>query len=243
MRKAILVIDGDELICKEIEALFHGRTTEVQCARTIEEGLKWFFASQYCLTIVDILMLDACGLSLLNIMRRSKNTPILALASGGECIDKVSVLNNGADGFLMKPFQKAECMAVVDALIRRHTQFEDPYGDIYPLEFGRTMIIEPRYRLVTLDGQTLDLTRKEYDILYLLAKRPYQVFTRSQIYDCLWNMESYFNTDDAVRFHIQNLRRKLRRALGGVCNCVETVWGVGYRFNPEMLKSNKDTHR
>lgn len=65
----------------------------------------------------------------------------------------------------------------------------------------------------------------------------YQVFTRAQIYDYLWNMDSYFNIDDTVRFHIQNLRRKIKAALDGNDGCIETVWGVGYRFNPTALQA------
>ncbi|MDD4511448.1 MAG: response regulator transcription factor, partial [Oscillospiraceae bacterium] len=215
----------------------YGRTTDVHCLPNIEEGLKHFFVHQYCLVVIDVLLLDGCGFSLLSIMRRSKSVPILALVSGNEQYDKVAILNSGADGFLMKPFNRAECQAIVDALLRRYVEVDDVLKNNCPIEFGKDMIIEPQFRLVTIHGTPVDLTRKEYDILCLLARRPYQVFTRVQIYDLLWDMESFFNIDDAVRFHVQNLRRKLKMASPGTGGCIETVWGVGYRFNPATIQT------
>lgn len=234
MGKAILVIDEDEYVCREIETLFRGKKANVHCSRSIEDGLKYFFTHQYCLVVIDIMLLADCGIPLLGIMRRSKSVPILALASEKSDFDKVSALNGGADGFLMKPFSIAECQAVADALIRRYIELEYPNADC-PLEYGLRLTIEPQYRLVTVQGRLMNLTRKEYDILYLLAKRPYQVFTRPQIYDYVWGIESYFNIDDTVRFHIRNLRSKLKAALDNDGHCIETVWGIGYRFNPTLL--------
>lgn len=236
MQRAILVIDKDEAVCREIEKLFHEKTVEVQCSLNIAEGLNRFFVGQYCLVIVDVTLLEGCGFSLLGIMRKAKSVPILAVASDDGACDKVGALNSGADGFLMKPYKKEECHAVTDALIRRYIEVNISGTDNLPIEFGKKVLIEPQYRIVVVNGRHLNLTRKEYDILYFLAKRPYQVFTRAQIYDFLWNMDSYFNIDDAVRFHIQNLRRKMKTTLGGNDGCIETVWGVGYRFNPSAIQ-------
>lgn len=236
MRTAILVIDEDENICREIGRLFRSKKAEVHCSRSIEDGLKHFFTRQYCLVVIDIMLLADCGIPLLGIMRRSKSVPILVLTSEKSDSDKVCALNGGADAFLVKPFSMAECQAVADALIRRYVELEYSNAD-YPLEYGVMLIIEPKYRLVTVNGNPLNLTRKEYDLLYLLARRPYQVFTRPQIYDYIWGMESYFNIDDAVRFHVRNLRSKLKAALEIDEQCIETVWGVGYRFNPAVLQT------
>jgi len=237
LRKTILVIDKDEAACREIEMLFHEKATEVHCSQNISEGLSRYFVGQYCLVIVDVALLEGCGFSLLSIMRKAKSVPILAIASDDKNIDKIAALNSGADGFLLKPYTKEECYAVTDALIRRHIEVSMAGTNDLPIEIGKKILIEPRYRFAVVNGHHLNLTRKEYDILYFLAKRPYQVFTRAQIYDYLWNMDSYFNIDDTVRFHIQNLRRKIKAALDGNDGCIETVWGVGYRFNPTALQA------
>lgn len=100
----------------------------------------------------------------------------------------------------------------------------------YTLTFGTELVINPLYRQVHLKGRSIQLTRREFDLLYLLASRPGQVFSREQLYSHIWNTDTEFGVDEAVRFQIKSLRKKLTRTRGSY---IQTVRGIGYRFDSE----------
>ncbi|RJE46655.1 MULTISPECIES: response regulator transcription factor [unclassified Dehalobacter] len=236
MRKSILIIDDDLKICRLIKNNLENELTDVHYELSYQNGLDNFMKHQYCLVIMDFLLLETADLTMLKIMRHSKPVPILILSANASTADKVRALKSGADDVLSKPFEVEECVARAEALIRRYIELRNDADNIYTLVFGLELLIDPQYRIVVLKGQRLELTKKEFDILYLFARHPLQVLTRVQIYDQIWDSESVFNPDDTVRFHIQGLRKKL----GAIdeASYFETVWGVGYRFNPRVGRIN-----
>jgi len=236
MRRSILIIDDDLKICRLIKNNLENELTDVHYELSYQNGLDNFMKHQYCLVIMDFLLLETADLAMLKIMRHSKPVPILILSANASTADKVRALKSGADDVLSKPFEVEECVARAEALIRRYIELRNDADNIYTLVFGLELLIDPQYRIAVLKGKLLELTKKEFDILYLFARHPLQVLTRVQIYDQIWDSESVFNPDDTVRFHIQGLRKKLG-AIDEV-SYFETVWGVGYRFNPHVGRIN-----
>ena len=121
------------------------------------------------------------------------------------------------------------CIAQANALIQLYLNFNRNHKDHHPIIFGTELVISPKYRQVVVDGTTLVLTRKEFNLFLCLAKHPEQVFSREQLYTDVWNDGLGIGGDETVRVHIQKLRKKLT-ALGK--NYIHNIWGVGYKFVP-----------
>jgi len=181
----------------------------------------------------DLIVLDLMlpGLDGLEVMRRVRERPdrksaiILLTAKGAEA-DRVIGLRLGADDYVVKPFSPAELVARVDAVLRRvdHVAVGAP-----ALTFD-TLEIDPGARAVRRDGEPVQLTAREFDLLLFLARHPQQAFTREQLMDYVWQYAFYTDTS-TVTVHIRRLRAKLE-ADPEHPRWIETVWGVGYRFAP-----------
>jgi DNA-binding response OmpR family regulator len=234
MRKNVLIIDDDLEFCEMIKPIFEEKAIDVHYELSRRNGLDSYMRHQYCLVIIDTLLSEPDETTLLKTVRHAKPVPILIISEEASPSDKIRALKSGADDILSKPFELEECLARAQALIRRYLELSNAEQDLYAVAFGLDLVIDPQYRIVIQKGQRLELTRKEFDILYLLAQHPFQVLTREQIYCQIWNSESYFNVDDTIRFHIQSLRKKLNTMDNQ--SCIETVWGVGYRFSPQAVE-------
>jgi len=182
----------------------------------------------------DLVVLDLMlpGLDGLEVMRRirardaGRRTAIILLTAKGEEIDRVVGLGQGADDYVVKPFSPAELVARVQAVLRR-TSAPAPVDG--PLEFDGLRIDERAHR-VTLDGEEVALTQREYDLLVFLARHAGEAFTRVQLMDRVWRYSWYSDTA-TVTVHIRRLRTKLERDPAAP-RWIQTVWGVGYRFQP-----------
>jgi DNA-binding response OmpR family regulator len=133
----------------------------------------------------------------------------------------------GADDYVVKPFSPQELVSRVRAVLRRTRPAADP--DEQPVAFGR-LAIEPLARAVTVDGQACPLTAREYDLLWLLARHPRQVFTRNQLLDRVWGSSDYIDPS-TVTVHVRRVREKIEMDPAKPQHIV-TVWGVGYKFEP-----------
>ena len=181
----------------------------------------------------DLIVLDLMlpGLDGLEVMRRVRERPdrksaiILLTAKGAES-DRVIGLRLGADDYVVKPFSPAELVARVDAVLRRvdHVAAHEP-----ALSF-ENLTIDPGARMVTRDGEPVQLTAREFELLHFLARHPRQAFTREQLMDHVWQYAFYTDTS-TVTVHIRRLRAKLESD-PETPRWIETVWGVGYRFAP-----------
>jgi len=181
----------------------------------------------------DLIVLDLMlpGIDGLEVMRRVRERPdrtsaiILLTAKGAEA-DRVIGLRLGADDYVVKPFSPAELVARVDAVLRRvdHVAVGAPALTFDQLE------IDPGARAVRRDGEPVQLTAREFDLLLFLARHPQQAFTREQLMDYVWQYAFYTDTS-TVTVHIRRLRAKLE-ADPEHPRWIETVWGVGYRFAP-----------
>jgi len=229
-RKALLVEDD-----RDIAALVKLHLQDIHCEADIavcgQDALIHYARQRYDLVILDLMLPDLDGLAVCQKLRTGNDyVPILMLTAKSSEIDRVVGLELGADDYLTKPFSFPELLARVKALLRRAEALggrQSPSSDSECITRGPLMI-ETDKRRVTLAGQELSLTAKEFDLLLHFARHPGRVFSRGQLLDQVWGYghEGYEHT---VNSHINRLRAKLEP------NPAEpryllTVWGVGYKF-------------
>ncbi|MFO7321360.1 MAG: response regulator transcription factor [Chloroflexota bacterium] len=197
-----------------------------------ETALAHFEACQPDLVILDWMLPQLDGLTVLRKLRERSGVPILMLTARDDEIDRVVGLEVGADDYVTKPFSLRELVARVHALLRRSELARAAAaGDAAPpkhvIQRGGVSL-DPETYTVTVDGQTVDLTRTEFALLHLLMRNPGRVFNRAYLLDTIWG-ERYVEGDRSVDNAVLRLRKKLR-APG---DAIETVWGVGYRWRRE----------
>lgn len=230
MKKKVLIIDNDLKVCKEIKYALQNETTDAYYALTVQEGLEYFLKYQYCLVIMDVFLAETDGLLLLKQMQQLKTVPILVLSSTADECDRVSALTAGAHGYIQKPYKLEECLAQAESLMRLYLSLNKAERRCYTLAFGMDLIIDPTRRQVTLKGQTLGLTRREFDLLFCLTSHAGQVLSREQLYNYVWSDENEVNVDDIIKNHIKKLRQKLTPSGKEL---IKNRWGVGYYFTDE----------
>src|ERR1700730_7331574 len=185
------------------------------------------------LLVLDWLLPGLDGLSVCRELRRKHLMPILMLTARSEVADRVSGLQVGADDYLGKPFSIVELSARISSLLRRvalDSAASSP-DSTKPITFGQ-LVLDPSGHRATLAGSPLDLSRREMELLELLVTHPARTFSRDYLLQRLWGSD-FAGLDRAVDTQMVRLRRKL----GDLGVCIETVWGVGYRFRPELFES------
>jgi DNA-binding response OmpR family regulator len=195
-------------------------------------GLQMFRSYQPDLVILDWMLPELDGLAVLREIRADSPVPVLMLTARTEEADRVIGLEVGADDYLTKPFSMRELVARVRALLRRleHVEAileEDRAVRAAQLTYGPIRLDPEGYR-ATLDGEDLNLTRTEFDLLHLLLRNPGRAFSRSYLLDVVWD-QRYIPGDRSV----DNAILRLRNKLGKWGEAIETVWGVGYRLRQE----------
>lgn len=230
MKKKVLIIDDNKTVCEEIKTALQSETTEVCYAISVQEGFELFTKQHFCLVIMDILLSETDGVDLLRIIRQTKPVPILVLSSKTDICEKVSALKAGANVYLHKPYELEECLAHAQSLMELYTDLHTTESRCYTLAFGIDLIIDPVRHQAILKGESLNLTRKEFDLLFALASHAGQVLSREQLYSLVWNENDGYNVDELIKTHIKTLRRKLTPT--GV-EYIKNVWGIGYQFSPE----------
>ncbi|BBO87922.1 DNA-binding response regulator [Desulfosarcina ovata subsp. ovata] len=224
-KEKILVVDDEEDILELVRYNLAREGYTVVCAASGEEALQAAEAEPLDLIILDLMLPGIDGLEVARRFRqnsRTKETPIVMLTAKGEEADVVAGLELGADDYVTKPFSPRILIARMRAVIRRRSGLSEMNGDVLKV---RELAIHPGRRHVTANGQSLDLTYTEFQVLFFLAKRPGWVFTRTQIVDAVRG-DDYPVTDRSVDVQIVGLRKKL----GRFGHYIETVRGVGYRF-------------
>lgn len=194
-------------------------------AKGLEDGAALYAALKEeipSLIILDIMLPDEDGISILKKLRVQSSTqrvPVIMATAKGSEYDKVIGLDSGADDYLVKPFGMMEMVSRVRAVMRRSAQEEVP-----AIQLGQ-LYLNPSAHVVMVDGEPVELTYKEFEMLYMLMSNPGRVFTRQQFLTCIWDQD-YDGETRTVDVHIRNLRQKL-----GPCgNYINTVRGVGYRM-------------
>ncbi|MFE1630197.1 response regulator transcription factor [Brevibacillus reuszeri] len=231
MKPITILIADDEAEIAELIALHvqkEGYNTII--ASDGKEAVQAVQTHSIDFAILDIMMPNLNGYEATQLIRAQHNMPIIFLSAKASDLDKISGLVMGADDYMTKPFNPLELMARVNAQLRRYKQLNQPAAAVENkvLEAGG-LAIYPDQRIVTMYGETIELTPKEFDILYLLASYPKKVFSAENIFEHVWG-EAYYEGCNTVMVHIRTLRKKLgeEKAKNKV---IKTVWGVGYSFN------------
>lgn len=228
MIKRVLVIDDDPAAQNEVQKELENDCTEVICVGSVREALQTFLSREFALVILDADLSECDGYRLLEVMQTAKPIPILALSSKSRhpCEETDSIEYEDAIHAGI-PYCLRDSLKIAKRAICSCTECETTGKYHYALVCGKDLIINPDRREVLLKGQPLELTKKEFDLLFCLAKHPGQVLSREQLYSQVWTEDTAFNVDDVVKAHIKTLRKKL--ALADI-EYIQNVWGVGYRF-------------
>ncbi len=217
--------DLAQVIAKELEAAgFATRTVY-----TGTEALPAFHAARPDLVVLDWMLPGMDGLAILRRLRMESPVPVLMLTARSDETDRVIGLEVGADDYLTKPFGLRELVARVRALLRRAERIQELLAADRPseravLRFDR-LELDPEGYLALLDDRPLELTRTEFDLLHLFLRNPGRTFSRTYLLDTVWGA-SFVEGDRSV----DNAMLRLRKKLGELGDCIETVWGVGYRW-------------
>lgn len=223
--KKILIIG-----CKEIFLKLDLPLTEAIYAPDLEMAMEYFQKNDWGLVIIDEALSASNNHKFLHILRKARPIPILVLSSQANeqyVPDRQSVFKAGAHAYLTRPYTFDECIAQIQSLIQLHEELLYHHSASSRLFFDGGLIIDSQQRSVQLNGQILEFTKKEFDILLCLATHPQQVFSREQLYCYVWDTDISFNIDEVVKTHIKKIRKKLSVSQ---IEYIENVWGIGYRF-------------
>ena len=182
----------------------------------------------YDLILLDLMLPGLSGEEFIRQVRKGTTMPVIVLSAKAGLEDRVNVLRLGADDFIPKPFDNAEVLARIEAQLRRYKKFSGLSGGTV-LRWGELTLDRERI-IVSVAGQELTLTAREFEILALLMEDPKKVYTREQIYERVWG-EEYMGDDNTVNVHISNLRAKLSKA--SEREYIKTVWGIGFKMAEE----------
>lgn len=230
MKKQVLIIDNDPNVCKEIKYALQNETTDAFYVTSMQLGFELFTKQHFCLVIMDINLSETDGVELLKVIRQTKPVSILVLSSKTDTHQRISALKAGANAYLQKPYELEECLAHAQSLMELYADLHTIESRCYTLAFGMDLVIDPVRHQATLRGELLNLTRKEFDLLFTLASHVGQVLSREQLYSLVWSESNGYNVDELIKTHIKTLRRKLTPA---GAEYIKNVWGIGYRFSPE----------
>ena len=204
---------------------------EADFSNTGKEGLQKLKEQEYQLVILDVMMPGMDGFETLTEIRREYSLPVLMLTSKNDSVSKVRGLREGADDYLTKPFDMDELTARITSLIRRYTRFNQQAGAMRKLEFDG-MKIDMEERSVATENGVFTLPPKEFDLLLYCAKHQGKILTKQQIYEEVWG-EEYFYDDSNIMAIISRLRKKIEVNPSSP-KYIQTVKGIGYRFNKEV---------
>jgi DNA-binding response OmpR family regulator len=181
------------------------------------------------LLILDVMLPGVDGYEITRQVRANSAIPIILLTARADEIDRILGLEMGADDYVVKPFSPRELVSRVKAVLRRTQQAAASPSNDRPVSVG-SMRIDPRTRRVTVEGEEIALTVKEFDLLWMFVNNPQQVFNRDQLLDRVWGVAVYIDAS-TVTVHVRRLREKIERDPSKPLHII-TVWGVGYRFEP-----------
>jgi DNA-binding response OmpR family regulator len=234
VKQKILIIDDDIELCALVERYLETEGYVVTTKHNGADGLTEGLTTSYQLVVLDVMLPQKNGFDVLSDLRKTSSVPVLMLTAKDSEIDKVLGLRLGADDYLTKPFSMNEFVARVQSIIRRYTTLggESVEESASMLTFDN-LSIAPATREVIASGATVDLTAKEFDLLYFLAKNSGRVFTKKQIYRAVWKDEYAFD-DNNIMVHIRRLRKKIEPNPEQP-QFIQTVWGVGYKFDGRSI--------
>ena len=230
-KSKILIVEDDTAICSLIRTTLDTQDYQYHTARNGAEAMIEAVSYNPDVVILDLGLPDMDGVDIIRKIRTWSSIPIIVVSARMEDRDKVEALDAGADDYLTKPFDMDELIARIASLIRRYTRFNQQIGAAQKLDFDGLQI-DLENRSVTTENGTFELPPKEFDLLLYCAKHQGKILTKQQIYEEVWG-EEYFYDDSNIMAIISRLRKKLEVNPSSP-KYIQTVKGIGYRFNKEV---------
>ncbi|MDR4901257.1 response regulator transcription factor [Bacillus mycoides] len=228
-KNSILIVDDDRDIIRFVNENLKQEGFSVFSADNGEEALELLNNNDVQLAILDVMMPQMDGIELCRRIREKYSLPIMFLSAKSSDVDKVVGFSTGADDYIVKPFSTIEFIARVKAQLRRYTYFNQNAVQVIEKKINiRGLEIDEVSRTVMLYGETINLTKTEYDILYLMAAAMNRVFTIEEIYESVWKERAY-ESNNTVMVHIARLRNKIEENPKEP-KFIQNVWGVGYKI-------------
>ncbi|HLE52768.1 MAG TPA: response regulator transcription factor [Anaerolineales bacterium] len=229
MSEPLILIVEDEPSIAEVVSLYLKRAGfRVLLTADGQSALNLLQIQVPDLVVLDLMLPKMDGFELTRWLRTQSEVPIIMLTARRDEVDRIAGLEMGADDYILKPFSPQEVVSRVRAVLRR-TRANAPNPAEKPLVFS-DIRVDPQTRLVIVRDHEVMLTAKEFEMLWLLARHPRQVFTRHQLLERVWGLTDYIDPS-TVTVHIRRLREKIE-ADPSVPERILTVWGVGYKFEP-----------
>ncbi len=222
----MLVVDDEAGIRQIIKkyAVFEGNT--VVEAKNGMEAIAICQQEDFDIIIMDVMMPELDGFSACKEIRKAKNIPVIMLSARGEEYDRIHGFEIGVDDYVVKPFSPKELMMRVEAIIRRSQGGRQQENDVVALD---GLKIDFTARLVYIDGEKLEMSPKEYDLLFFMVKNRGKALTREKLLTEVWGYD-YYGDDRTLDTHI----KLIRKSLGDYAKYIVTLRGVGYRFESEL---------
>ena len=217
----IMIIDDESQMRELVRTFLEAERYTVIEATDGVHALSLIDETTPDLYLVDVMMPFMDGFQFAQEVKRNDSTPIIFLSAKGDEWDRVNGLKLGGDDYIVKPFHPAELLARIESVLRR------TYQNTQPVDLLRAgpLVIDAEAHAITVNGKQLSVTLKEFGLLQLFAKNQGRVFSREQLLQMIWG-EDHKSTERTVDTHIKTLRLKL----GDYSHLIETVWGVGYKF-------------
>ena len=224
----ILLVEDDAEISDMLKNFLITENFEVVTASDGEIACEKFNTEEYSLVLLDLMIPKRNGMEVMKFIRESSTVPIIIISARDTDSDKTLGLGMGADDYITKPFSVTEVLARIKANIRRNTQYA-PIGSKEDAVITKgSLTLNMNDYSVHKNGEKIELTAKEFEILKLLMKNPKKVYTKEQIYSLIWN-DVYMGDENAVNVHISRLRNKIEDDPRNP-QYVVTVWGIGYKL-------------
>jgi len=226
----ILLIEDDPSISEMVKNYLLSDGFKVVTAFNGEEGINKFLRDSFDIVVLDIMMPKLNGMEVMKVIREKSTVPILIMSAKDTDVDKAIGLGLGADDYISKPFSMVEFSARVKADIRRgkmHSCSPSEQEEVKSINFHEISLDLNNFS-VTKNGEKIQLTSKEFDILKLFITNPNRVFTKAQIYNLIWNDE-YYGDENVINVHVRRLREKIEEDASKP-KYIRTLWGIGYRL-------------
>jgi two-component system response regulator RegX3 len=222
----VLVVEDEESITTPLTAALAREGFEAAVAPTAADALDLARSLEPDLVLLDLMLPDGSGLDVCRELRRTSRVPIIVVTARGDEADRVVGLELGADDYVVKPFSARELVARIRAVLRRTETTAEPAGD-EPAHVG-PLVVDRARRVATLEGSSLELSRKEFEVLELLVREAGRVVTRERLLEEVWDT-TWFGSTKTLDVHVSALRRKLGDDPSEP-RFIHTVRGVGFRL-------------
>jgi DNA-binding response OmpR family regulator len=223
----VLVIEDEEHIAELEKDYLESNGFSVTVENDGETGLERALNETFSLVIVDLMLPNISGFSIIKKIREQKDIPVLVVSAKAKEVDKIRGLGLGADDYITKPFSPGELVARVKSNLMKYNRLVGKSIEESTIKIG-DLVIDLSTHEVTLKGETLVFTAKEFELLAFMAQNPNVAFSKERLFSRIWGADNYGDIA-TVTVHIQKIRSKIEEDSSHP-KFIETVWGVGYRF-------------